>query len=66
MELLFDPVSLFFASVVFFVAGRVLAFSGGYMRDEDHPQRFLRLVGLFLLSMLVLIFSGNLFIAILG
>lgn len=63
---LFDYVSLGFFSVVSLIAGVVLFYRGFYMLGSSTISRFCYLVVLFVFSMMVLVFSGNLFSLIVG
>lgn len=65
-SLVVDGVALLFASCVFFISGNVFFFSEGYIEGEANKGRFSYLVFLFILSMVLLIFSGNLVSVLLG
>lgn len=61
-----DRVSLIFSRSVFFISGNVCLFSTGYIVGEAFSKRFSFLVFLFVLSINILIFSGNLVGVLLG
>lgn len=65
-SLLVDGYGLLFSACVFLISGRVFMFSCGYMGAEGSQKRFCLLVCLFVVSMLFLIFSGNLIGVMLG
>jgi NADH:ubiquinone oxidoreductase subunit 5 (subunit L)/multisubunit Na+/H+ antiporter MnhA subunit len=66
VSLLFDFISLMFSFTVFFISANVFWFGVGYMHGELYIKRFCYLVFFFVLSMNVLIFSGNLLTTLLG
>nr|AEP27461.1 NADH dehydrogenase subunit 5 [Nanophyes marmoratus] len=66
MVLLVDWMSLMFASVVLFISSMVIYYSDEYMLGDLNLTRFILLVVLFVLSMLLLIFSPNLISILLG
>nr|YP_009753945.1 NADH dehydrogenase subunit 5 [Oncopodura yosiiana]QIT06426.1 NADH dehydrogenase subunit 5 [Oncopodura yosiiana] len=63
---LFDWKSLFFSSIVLLISSMVLLYSYMYMLGDSNFSRFIMLVYLFVLSMLLLIFSPNLVSILLG
>nr|YP_010535539.1 NADH dehydrogenase subunit 5 [Alectorobius fonsecai]UYB78308.1 NADH dehydrogenase subunit 5 [Alectorobius fonsecai]UYL27217.1 NADH dehydrogenase subunit 5 [Alectorobius fonsecai] len=66
LYLLFDWMSLMFVSVVLFISSMVILFSIDYMGDEKFKIYFLYGVLLFVGSMILMIFSPNLFMILLG
>nr|YP_009706294.1 NADH dehydrogenase subunit 5 [Cyclommatus strigiceps vitalisi]ASF90507.1 NADH dehydrogenase subunit 5 [Cyclommatus strigiceps vitalisi] len=66
MSLLFDWMSLMFASFVLFISSMVIYYSKEYMEGDLEINRFILLVVMFVLSMLLLIFSPNLISILLG
>lgn len=63
---LFDWVSIIFLSFVLFISGRVFYYSGEYMEGEINLSRFIFLLGGFVGSIGLLIFSPNLIRILLG
>ena len=66
VTLVFDYISVIFCFAVFFISGNVYWFGAGYIRGEEYMKRFSWLVFSFVVSMGVLIFSGNLLTVLLG
>nr|YP_009108332.1 NADH dehydrogenase subunit 5 [Tenuibranchiurus glypticus]AIU94543.1 NADH dehydrogenase subunit 5 [Tenuibranchiurus glypticus] len=66
MSLIFDWVSCFFLSFVFFISSLVMYYSGDYMSGDRSYTRFMYLVFAFVLSMGALIISPNLISILLG
>ena len=66
IRLVLDFRALFFAGTVRLVTARVLAFSQFYIEGEKFKVRFIILVVLFVLSMLLLIFRGDLLVILVG
>nr|AYF56524.1 NADH dehydrogenase subunit 5 [Odontolabis cuvera fallaciosa] len=66
MTLLFDWMSLLFASFVMFISSMVIFYSFEYMEGDLNMNRFILLVVMFVASMLLLIFSPNLISILLG
>jgi NADH:ubiquinone oxidoreductase subunit 5 (subunit L)/multisubunit Na+/H+ antiporter MnhA subunit len=66
VRLLVDYMSVIFAFSVFFISGNVFWFGVGYIRGEEYIKRFRWLVFFFVVSMIILIFSGNLLTVLLG
>ena len=64
--LLLDPLSLFMATVVSFTSLMIMVYSAGYMRHEPGQARFWALMCVFLSSMLLLVFSGDLITMLVG
>nr|AFI23494.1 NADH dehydrogenase subunit 5 [Peloridium hammoniorum] len=64
--LILDWMSWFFSSVVCFISSMVLLYSISYMEEDSNLNRFVILLVLFILSMLMLIFSPNLISILLG
>nr|AML26609.1 NADH dehydrogenase subunit 5 [Platypodinae sp. BMNH 1274714] len=65
-SLLFDWMSFLFMSFVFLISGSVILYSDKYMEMEKNLSRFVYLVLLFIISMMLLIFSPNLISVLLG
>nr|YP_054477.1 NADH dehydrogenase subunit 5 [Podura aquatica]AAT69339.1 NADH dehydrogenase subunit 5 [Podura aquatica] len=63
---LFDWMSCGFASTVCFISSMIMVYSSYYMADEVYVSRFVALVYLFVLSMLLLIYSPNILSVLLG
>lgn len=57
---LFDPLSIFMASIVTFVSFWIFIFSVGYMDKEPDIGRYWFLMNIFVSSMLLLVLSSNL------
>nr|YP_010954817.1 NADH dehydrogenase subunit 5 [Hemisodorcus macleayii]WMW30202.1 NADH dehydrogenase subunit 5 [Hemisodorcus macleayii] len=66
MSILLDWMSLLFASFVLFISSMVIFYSYEYMGGDLMINRFIMLVGMFVASMLLLIFSPNLISILLG
>nr|AYR05258.1 NADH dehydrogenase subunit 5 [Coleoptera sp. ACP-2013] len=66
MIIIIDWMSLMFSSVVLFISSMVIYYSDEYMSGDLNLVRFILLVVLFVLSMLLLIFSPNLISILLG
>nr|AND96532.1 NADH deshydrogenase subunit 5 [Onthophagus diabolicus] len=66
MVLLFDWMSLLFMSFVLFISSMVIYYSYEYMSGDLYMNRFIMLVGMFVLSMMLLIISPNLISILLG
>nr|YP_008994046.1 NADH dehydrogenase subunit 5 [Cheirotonus jansoni]AGG19633.1 NADH dehydrogenase subunit 5 [Cheirotonus jansoni] len=60
MTILFDWMSLLFMSFVLFISSMVVYYSEQYMEGDLNINRFIMLVGMFVLSMMLLIISPNL------
>nr|YP_009937366.1 NADH dehydrogenase subunit 5 [Trigonopterus tanimbarensis]QNT26837.1 NADH dehydrogenase subunit 5 [Trigonopterus tanimbarensis] len=65
-SVVFDWASLMFASFVFFISCLIILYSSEYMKDDMSIDRFILLVVLFVLSMMVVIFSSSLIFVLLG
>jgi len=61
-----DYMSLFFLRLVRLIAGSVIIFSTSYMRSEFYFRRFIIIVGLFVISIYLLILSPNIIRILLG
>jgi len=61
-----DYISLFFLRLVSLIAGSVIIFSTSYMRSEFYFRRFIIIVGLFVISIYLLILSPNIIRILLG
>nr|WRW53947.1 NADH dehydrogenase subunit 5 [Homoderus mellyi] len=66
MLILLDWMSLLFASFVLFISSMVIFYSYEYMDSDSSLNRFILLVVMFVISMLLLIFSPNLISILLG
>nr|YP_009753997.1 NADH dehydrogenase subunit 5 [Cheirotonus gestroi]QIT06606.1 NADH dehydrogenase subunit 5 [Cheirotonus gestroi] len=66
MTILFDWMSLLFLSFVLFISSMVVFYSIEYMEGDLNINRFIMLVGMFVLSMMLLIISPNLISILLG
>nr|ATL63090.1 NADH dehydrogenase subunit 5 [Cassida circumdata] len=66
MIMIFDWISLIFSSFVVLITMSVLFYSYEYMKLDINIDRFVNLVILFLLSMILMIFSPNLISILLG
>nr|AND96387.1 NADH deshydrogenase subunit 5 [Onthophagus schwaneri] len=66
MTILFDWMSLIFMSFVLFISSMVIYYSYEYMEGDLNINRFIMLVGMFVLSMMLLIISPNLISILLG
>nr|ADB92005.1 NADH dehydrogenase subunit 5 [Ammothea hilgendorfi] len=65
-SIMIDFYSIIFSSFVMFISSAVFMFSKVYMKEEKYILRFMFLLLLFVLSMLMLIYSGNLITILLG
>lgn len=65
-SIVLDPVSLYFLGTVFLISGCVFLFSMSYMAAEIYYFRFHVLVGLFVISIVLLIISPNIIRVLLG
>nr|YP_010561796.1 NADH dehydrogenase subunit 5 [Ammothea clausi]UYX57743.1 NADH dehydrogenase subunit 5 [Ammothea clausi] len=65
-NLMMDFYSIIFSSFVLYISSSVFMFSKIYMQSEKFTLRFVFLLLLFVLSMLMLIYSGNLITILLG
>lgn len=61
-----DSIAFLFSSSVFFISGNVCWFAVGYMHGEPYMKRFIYLVFFFVVSINILIYSGNLITVLLG
>nr|ANJ70559.1 NADH dehydrogenase subunit 5 [Nalassus laevioctostriatus] len=66
MTFLFDWMSMLFMSFVLFISSMVIYYSREYMYGDMNLNRFIMLVGMFVLSMMLLIISPNLISILLG
>lgn len=66
INLFLDFFSLLFGARVLTIAARVFRFSESYMKIENYFSRFHWIVFLFVISILILIFSSNLALLLLG
>nr|YP_010631641.1 NADH dehydrogenase subunit 5 [Propomacrus davidi]WBP61419.1 NADH dehydrogenase subunit 5 [Propomacrus davidi] len=66
MTILLDWMSLLFMSFVLFISSMVIYYSEEYMEGDLNMNRFIMLVGAFVLSMMLLIISPNLISILLG
>nr|ALO76897.1 NADH deshydrogenase subunit 5 [Propalticus sp. PRO01] len=66
MMILLDWMSFLFMSFVLFISSMVILYSDEYMKGEKYLNRFILLVGMFVLSMMLLIISPNLISILLG
>nr|YP_010535253.1 NADH dehydrogenase subunit 5 [Megacopta centronubila]UYA97701.1 NADH dehydrogenase subunit 5 [Megacopta centronubila]UYA97714.1 NADH dehydrogenase subunit 5 [Megacopta centronubila] len=66
MTFIFDWMSLIFMGCVFYISSMVVFYSSSYMSHDIFKYRFLLLVLLFIVSMMFLIISPNLFSILLG
>nr|AND96623.1 NADH deshydrogenase subunit 5 [Euoniticellus intermedius] len=66
MTILLDWMSLIFMSFVLFISSMVIYYSYEYMEGDININRFIMLVGMFVLSMMLLIISPNLISILLG
>jgi len=66
LALIFDRISLRFATIVSFIAANVFMFAHTYIHDDPNKTRFLYILTLFVFRIIVLIFSGSLFLILLG
>jgi len=65
-SIIVDGYGLVFGRCVLFISGRVFLFSCGYIGAEFNKKRFSLLVVSFIVSIILLIFSGNLVGVLLG
>nr|AEP27624.1 NADH dehydrogenase subunit 5 [Brachytemnus porcatus] len=61
-----DWISFFFMGFVFFISSMVVKYSSSYMEGDKKINRFVLLVGLFVFSMMFMIFSPNMVSILLG
>nr|YP_009937444.1 NADH dehydrogenase subunit 5 [Trigonopterus porg]QNT26967.1 NADH dehydrogenase subunit 5 [Trigonopterus porg] len=61
-----DWVSLMFTSFVFFISSMIFLYSWGYMGEDKTLKRFIYTMVLFVVSMMMVIFSSNLVFILLG
>jgi len=66
LGIVLDSKSIFFSSVVLLIRGRVLGYSMDYMRSEKFFWRFIRILCLFVFSIVVIIFRSNFILILLG
>nr|YP_010534162.1 NADH dehydrogenase subunit 5 [Endelus continentalis]UXX50478.1 NADH dehydrogenase subunit 5 [Endelus continentalis] len=66
MSLIFDWMSLLFSSFVLFISSMVIYYSSDYMIHDLNLSRFIMLIFMFVMSMLLMIFSPNLISILLG
>lgn len=66
IRIIFDSWSIIFRGVVLFITGNVLAFSVTYIWEDEKFRIFLKLLILFVLRIIILIFIPNLIIILLG
>nr|WRW11471.1 NADH dehydrogenase subunit 5 [Eteoneus sigillatus] len=66
MTLYFDSMSLLFSGVVLMISSMVILYSYDYMSSDYNKCRFLFLVLLFIISMMLMIFSLNMVSILLG
>ncbi len=66
MSILVDPLSVFMMLVVSGVSGLIIAYSVGYMDDNDEERRFFAYMSLFVFSMLLLVQGANLLLLLCG
>lgn len=64
--LIFDWVSLIFSRFVFLISSRVIIFRKEYIHGDLNVDRFIYLIALFVLSMVLIIFSPNLIRILVG
>nr|YP_003891056.1 NADH dehydrogenase subunit 5 [Tanystylum orbiculare]ADB91992.1 NADH dehydrogenase subunit 5 [Tanystylum orbiculare] len=65
-SLYLDFYSTMFSSLVLYISSSIFLYSKFYMKSEKKINRFLILMMMFVLSMLMLIFSGNMLTILLG
>nr|YP_009113887.1 NADH dehydrogenase subunit 5 [Gastrocopta cristata]AGC52852.1 NADH dehydrogenase subunit 5 [Gastrocopta cristata] len=63
---IFDKISLSFGAVVTLISFCVFSFANTYMSEDNFQFRFILILAMFVLSMNILIFSGSLFVLLLG
>nr|YP_398820.1 NADH dehydrogenase subunit 5 [Leptotrombidium deliense]BAE47102.1 NADH dehydrogenase subunit 5 [Leptotrombidium deliense] len=66
MTFCFDWISWYFGSFVLLISCLVLVYSNYYMMGDQYYKRFILMLLLFVLSMVVLIFSGSVFTMMVG
>nr|YP_002929355.1 NADH dehydrogenase subunit 5 [Chrysochroa fulgidissima]ACF04026.1 NADH dehydrogenase subunit 5 [Chrysochroa fulgidissima] len=66
LSVLLDWMSLLFMSFVLFISSMVIYYSKEYMEGDLYINRFIILVGMFVMSMMLLIISPNLISILLG
>src|ERR1700687_3441037 len=66
LSVLVDPLSVFMMLVVSGVGGLIVAYSIGYMHDDDEGRRYFGYMALFVFSMLLLVQGGNLILLLSG
>nr|YP_010390242.1 NADH dehydrogenase subunit 5 [Virpazaria ripkeni]UPV69722.1 NADH dehydrogenase subunit 5 [Virpazaria ripkeni]UPV69735.1 NADH dehydrogenase subunit 5 [Virpazaria ripkeni] len=66
MLMIFDKISLSFSMMVMLISSCVFMFSCSYMKLDPYKFRFSLILLMFVLSMNILIFSGSLFLLLLG
>nr|QGW36324.1 NADH dehydrogenase subunit 5 [Dolichoderus sibiricus] len=66
MYMMFDWVSLLFISLIMLISSLILLYSMEYMVSDKHMGRFIILVLLFILSMIMMIISPNVFSILFG
>nr|AFY16878.1 NADH dehydrogenase subunit 5 [Perittopus sp. HL-2012] len=66
MTFIFDWMSMFFCSCVFFISSMVVLYSHSYMMNDMNKVRFLYLVLMFILSMFMMIMSPNIVSILIG
>nr|ARH54774.1 NADH dehydrogenase subunit 5 [Trigonopterus sp. 7 AH-2016] len=66
LSIFFDWVSFIFSSFVLFISSMIMIYSKSYMQGDKSFNRFVFLMGLFVLSMLLVIMSSNLVFIFLG
>lgn len=66
LTLFLDTFSLLFLSVVLFISSNVVIYSQSYLNDDIFKERFILLVLGFVISIMILIISPNIFSILLG
>jgi NADH-quinone oxidoreductase subunit L len=66
LSILVDPLSMFMMLVVSGVGGLIVAYSIGYMHDDDEERRYFAYMAMFVFSMLLLVQGGNLILLLAG
>nr|UZA61285.1 NADH dehydrogenase subunit 5 [Endeis sp. JZ-2022] len=61
-----DKYSLFFTFIILLISSSVFFFCNSYMMGEVNSYRFIVLLSLFVISMLMLVYSGNVLSLVLG
>jgi proton-translocating NADH-quinone oxidoreductase chain L len=64
--LFLDPMSILMGAIVAMISSLVFAYSIGYMHEEEGQPRFWFFMGCFESSMLLLVFSDNLIMSLIG